>query len=152
MVWPRRLLQKLYAGLESRIVEEVAKENKIDPSRLRCRIRIVPLPVIHVLKRIGNKVYHFIGKVLGAYDPRTNDTYIDLGLYLRRYLSLDYLKAYIKTLAEELQHRVQKLRGKLRPRRFVDYILNYFRDRNEIEAKRVADRVCRRILTSYGLY
>jgi hypothetical protein len=119
---------------------------------LRTRIRIVPLPIICFFKRVGSRIYRFIGKVLGAYDPSSDDTYIDLGLYLRRYLSLDHLKAYIKTLAEELQHKVQRLKGRLRPRRFVDYILNYFRDRNEIEAKRVADRVCRRILASYGLY
>lgn len=147
----RNFLTSLYRqeSLIEDVRKEVAKEYGIDPKNLRCRIRIIPLPIIYFTKKIGDKVYHAVGKILGAYNWLRNEICIDALLYFKSKFSPSALRMYVRTLAEEFSHRAQACLGKLRPRRFWDYLQNYASDENEREAKSVAERVASKVLGKY---
>lgn len=144
----RNLTKSLYnVNLNDEIIREVAKEYNVSPRNLGVRIKYKFLPVIHYLRSIGNRVYHAVGKVLGEYDPNTTDVYVDRGLWMRSRFSLGALRSYIKTVAEEVSHYIQHYLGKLDLRMSpLDYLRNYGSNINEIEAKRVADKVASRIM------
>jgi hypothetical protein len=136
--------------LNEDIAREVAKEHNISPEELDTNIRYRPLPVIHYIKRVGNKIYHTVGKIMGFYDPDTKDVTIDINLRRRLGSGLDSLKAYVSTVAEEISHRAQHYLGKLNLSMTPDeYFDNYDTNPNEVEAKRVADRVTDRIVGKY---
>ena len=63
------LIKGLYSkDLDEEIVEEVAREYKISPNQLKKEIEevnILPLPIISYAKKIGNKVYKKVIKILG---------------------------------------------------------------------------------------
>jgi len=148
--WIKSLYSK---DLDEEVIEEVAREYRISPNELKKEIRgvnILPLPFISYAKKIGNKVYKKIGKVLGAYNPLRKEIYIDLWVYLQKVFG--NLKPYVKTFAEEVCHAAQKYLGRLKPRSFSDYLENYENDENEREAKEKAEKVTRRMLSKYGRY
>ena len=134
-------------NLDEIIKEEVAKELNV-PKRVLDDIEVKyrPLPYIHYFEKAGKKVYRKIGKILGAYNPRLKEIYIDIGLKLK---SLFNPESLIAVKSEEYSHAAQDHKGKLKPRRFWDYLRNYSKDINEIEAKRVADKVTDRIMGKY---
>lgn len=149
----KNLVGNLYSRkIEDEVVNEVAKEYKMNPHDLRNRIKIKVgfLPFISYIKRIGNKIYRRVGKVLGVYNPLKKEIYIDFWIYLQKLFG--NLKPYVKVLAEEVCHAVQDYLGRLKPHRsFDDYLQNYENDENEIEAKEKAERVTNRILQKYRL-
>lgn len=153
------LTESLFGGgriddsqLNEDIAREVAKEYNIHPDDLDTNIRYRPLPVIHYIKRVGNKIHHTIGKIMGVYDPDTKDITIDLNLRRRLGSGLGSLKAYVSTVAEEISHRAQHYLGKLdldmTPDEYLDPD-NYRTNKNEVEAKGIAENVANRIARKY---
>ena len=141
----RFFTNSLYSNLIEEVKQEVAREFNINPANLNCKIKILPLPKFYFFKKIGNKLYAFIGKILGAYNPLKKEIYIDSFLWFKSKFNFDVLKLYLKTLAEEFAHRAQHYLGKLKPYYFEDY----FRSKVEREAKKVAQKVTKRLLKNY---
>lgn len=134
--------------------KEVAKAYGIPKTVLdEVKTTYMPLPWFVYIQKIGNKVKGFLGKILGMYKRAFNkkEIVIDYLLALKSRYSYEALKQYVKTLAEEFAHAAQDYLGKLKPKNFLDYLKNYRKDENEIEAKRVAEKVSKKVLDSLKL-
>jgi hypothetical protein len=135
--------------LEGDIIREVAKEYELSPEDLKVDVRYEDLPIIHYFQRVGDRLYHYAGKILGYFNPEDSSTIgIDYELKRRSRWDRDHLREYAKTFAEEVAHKAQYLKGKLvdRYKDFGDYLSNYDEDPNEKEAKVYSDRVVERVL------
>lgn len=131
--------------------EEVAKEYGLSTRELDVDVRHVHLPVIQRIKIAGGNVYREIGKILGAYNPELNKIYLDTGLRIKSLFDPEAWRTYLNSYVHELTHVAHKIKGKLKPRNdFSDYLDNYEDDENEVEARRVADKVTSKLLGKYG--
>jgi|GEM_PF-1351826 len=136
--------------IDEAIKEEVAKEFGVPKKVLdKVKVKYGHLPYIGYLEKIGKRVYRRIGKILGAYNPRLEEIYIDTGLKLRNLFNSEALRKSIGVKAEEFSHAAQQYLGRLKPKNFWDYLRNYHRDKNEIEAKGVANKVTPKIIGKY---
>ncbi len=141
------LLKSLYnhKRLVDAVKEEVAKEYKIPKKALNIPVRYALLPWLIIKKGFS----YLVGKILGVYAREKKEILIDYSLWFKSLFSYNALKTYIKTLAEEFAHAAQDYLGKLKAKRFDEYIKNYENDENEIEAKRVANKVADRVLNLF---
>lgn len=91
--------------------EKVSEYFGLPSYLLNLKYRIASLPEIYEvrIKRAGNyvlKYFRRIGKVLGIFNPATDEVYIDpINLENERYLR--------RTIIHELVHKVQKVLGKI---------------------------------------
>lgn len=110
--------------------ERVSKYFGIPKYLLDLKYKIARLPSIYEvgIKRSGNYVLRYfrrVGKVLGIFDPFTDEVYID-PINLRN-------KSYLRrTLIHELVHKAQKVLGK------IGYYNPYLLER---EAYSIADKL-----------
>ncbi len=141
------MLRSLYnhKRLVEAVKEEVAKEYGIPKKALNVPVRYVLLPWLIIKKGFS----YLVGKILGAYVRGKKEILIDYSLLFKSLFSYNALKTYIKTLAEEFAHAAQDYLGKLKAKRFDEYIKNYDTDENEIEAKKVANKVADKVLGSF---
>jgi hypothetical protein len=141
--------------IQREINERIADIYHVSPRDLEVEIEHSDLPVIHYFERIGDAIYHTVGKILGYFDPENiHRIGIDQSLLENYWNSLHSQKEYWKAYSEEVIHKAQKLTGKLNDRYkdFKEYFKHYSKDPIENEAKMYTNDIVDSVLGSRQNY